>query len=265
MGQNLSINQSSYENVSNQVSQISNEECINFCSNDTNFIVNQTGGDIGNLKIGQGCFINSPSCVLKASLDTELINTLSNIQKSEISTPGGIFGALDQLASIGNSESIDESNYQNIVNQSTQQMNSLCMNHVDVGGTIVYNISGGRVKNLILGKKGQISKSRCVIDNMSKFYAQNSETNEQTAKIEKTAIGAGLLLIILIIIIGLVSKHHKKHKPGDGAFSEDVSFGKQDSILDDVKALQLLNETPSAPPPLYEPSAPPPTYKAAMG
>jgi len=241
MGPRYSITQNNYQDVSNQISQISNEECINFCSNNTDIIVNQTGGDIGNLKIGEGCFINSPSCILKASLDSSIVNTLASEQASSISNPGGIFGALEDLASAGSSENITESNYQFITNQATQQMNSLCMNHVESGGTITYNISEGRVKNLVLGKKDQITKSKCVIDNMSKFYAQNNESNKQTAKIATAGIGAGLILIILIIIIGLASKHHKKHNLGSEADSESITFGKDDSILDEVDALKALN------------------------
>lgn len=211
MGLTLSINQSDIQNTQNKISQISNEECINYCTNDSNIKINISGSEGGNIDIGGACFIDSPSCILKSSLDGDLINTLSNKQSGNITDAGGIFSALDALARIGGGDNINQNNYQNITNEITQQMNSLCNTFETVGGDITLNIDGSKFRNLTVGKTGKISKSQCVIDNMSKFYVQNNETNEQKAKITRMGMGLIILAIILIIIIIMFSHHHKSH------------------------------------------------------
>jgi hypothetical protein len=215
MGLSLSIQENSVENVSNQISQLSNEYCINFCTNDTSITLNIDNSEIGNIKIDTACFVDSASCNLKSSLDSTLINSLSNFQKGDITDLSGPFTFLDALARIGGGDNIDLNNYQNISNESTQQMNSICQTNATSTGPILINLDNDKVENLIVDKKAGISKSNCVIDNMSKFYAQNSEKNSQVATITRAGILAILALIIAIAIVIKLLTHHSSHNNND--------------------------------------------------
>jgi len=225
----MSINQSNYQETSNQISQISNEECINYVTNDTEIVVNIDGGSYGNIDISAIALLNSPSCILKASLDSSLINTLSNKQSAQITDMAGLFTALDALARIGGSDSISQSNYQKIMNESTQQLNSLCKNYSGAEEPIILNLTDAKVRNINIKKLAESNKSDCVINNMVKSYISNNETNDQTAKITRMGIMAIILLIIIIIIIGVVMRHHKKHKKADASDSSSISFGNDDT------------------------------------
>ena len=229
MGLSMSINQSNYQETSNQISQISNEECINYVTNDTEIVVNIDGGSYGNIDISAIALLNSPSCILKASLDSSLINTLSNKQSAQITDMAGLFTALDALARIGGSDSISQSNYQKIMNESTQQLNSLCKNYSGAEEPIILNLTDTKVRNINIKKLAESNKSDCVINNMVKSYISNNETNDQTAKITRMGIMAIILLIIIIIIIGVVMRHHKKHKKADASDSSSISFGNDDT------------------------------------
>lgn len=210
MGGQLSINQNNYQVTSNKISQISNEECINYCDNTSDINTTIINSNIGLAKIGGVCLVDSPSCVLKAALDTDLINKLSNTQSASIADLTGIFSFLNNLTSAG--DTINQSNYQGITNEATQQMNSLCLNTATVGGTISTLVVGSKVKELDIGKTGHTTKSNCVIDNMSRFYAQNDETNDQSAKITRMSMIILIIIFILIIIVVLHSLKHKNHK-----------------------------------------------------
>jgi len=209
MGQNTSINLSSYQETANDISQISNEQCINLCTDSANINVSITNSDVGNLTIKEGCFINSPSCVLKASLDSTLINKLSSTQDASITS--GLFAFLDDLAEIGSNKQISENSYQKTYNKVTQQLNSLCMTHNDTSGNIVVNINNAKVQNYLNDKTAEATKSSCIIDNMAKNYIENDLTNTQKASISTGTIGLGMLLLLAIVAI-IVMTHRKKHK-----------------------------------------------------
>lgn len=226
MGSTLSINQSNYQNVSNQISQISNEECINYVTNDTNIITNIKDSTFGNIEISEIALLNSPSCILKASLDSQLVNTLASSQTGDITDISGLFTFLDSLT--GSADGINQDNYQNIVNESTQQMNSLCLNYAVTQGSIINNIEDSKARNLIITSNATSDKSKCVIDNMTKSYISNSEDNSQTAKITKMGILALLIIGIIVVAIVFVIVHHKKHGDADKN-AESLNFGKDDT------------------------------------
>ena len=257
MGLSLSIEQSSYEKVSTDISQISNEECINYVSNNAQIITNIDDSTIGNLEITEAAFLNSPSCILKASLDSSLINTLSNKQSAQITDIAGLFTALDALTRIGGSDDINQSNYQFISNEVTQQMNSLCANYSTTQGAIINNIEGSKVRNVIITSNAQSDKSSCIIDNMTKSYISNNESNDQTAKITRMGIMALILILLLVGALIFIMKHHKKHKDADAKDSESISFGNDDTG-ELAEALFNNNIVPSAP----RAQNPPPPYKA---
>ena len=229
MGLSLSIEQSNYQNTSNQISQISNEECINYVTDGTEIIVNIDGGTYGNIEINDIALLNSPSCILKASLDSDLINKLSSKQNADITDIAGLFTALDALARIGGGDDISQDNYQNIMNEATQQMNSLCLNYTESSKPIILSLEDAKVRNLVVNKTAESSKSNCVIDNMSKMYISNDESNDQTAKITRFGIGMILALAALILALGFVFHHHRKHGLGDQNDSEKISFGSDDT------------------------------------
>jgi len=229
MGLSLSINQSNYQETSNQISQISNEECINYVTNDTEIVMDIDGGTYGNIDISVIALLNSPSCILKASLDSSLINTLSNKQSAQITDMAGLFTALDALARIGGSDSISQSNYQKIMNESTQQLNSLCKNYTGAEEPIILNFTDAKIRNINIKKLAQSNKSDCVINNMVKSYISNNESNDQTAKITRMGIMGIILVVIIIIIIGVVMRHHKNHKKADASDSSSISFGNDDT------------------------------------
>jgi len=257
MGLSLSIEQSNYQETNNQISQISNEECINFVTNNAEIITNIDGSTIGNLEITEAAFLNSPSCILKASLDSSLINTLSNKQSAQITDMAGLFTALDALARIGGSDDISQSNYQIISNESTQQMNSLCNNYATSQGAIINNIEDSKIRNVIINSNSESDKSSCIIDNMSKSYISNNESNDQSAKITRMGILAILLMLLLVGALAFIMKHHKKHKSADAKDSNSISFGNDDTgeLAEALFNDKTVPKTPNA-------GIPSPRYKA---
>lgn len=230
MGPSLSINQSNYETVSNQISQISNEECINYVTDDTTIITNIKDSTFGNIEISEIALLNSPSCILKASLDSELINTLSSTQTANITDIAGLFTSLDNLTRLGSSDDITQNNYENITNESTQQMNSLCLNYSVTQGSIITNISDTKARNLIIQAKAISDKSSCIIDNVTKSYISNNESNDQSAKITRAGILALVLVAVILAVMGFIIFHHKKHKKGvKSSDSDSISFGNDDT------------------------------------
>lgn len=210
MGGNQSINQTNVQTVSNKISQVSNEQCLNLCLNEGDINIKIIDSDVGNITIQKGCAINSSSCVLKAALDTDLINDLSSSQDSRQTELQGPFTVLTELLGGGN-QTVNQNNYQAISNESSQQMNSLCRTSAISSNPIVVDIEQSKVKNLNIDNMDQINKSQCVIDNMSKFYAQNSESNSQSA--HQTQAGLLSLIIIAIVIIAVVflATRHRHH------------------------------------------------------
>lgn len=213
MGLSLSITQNDEQSISNQISQISNEQCINVCTNDGSIDIDISGGKVEGINITDACFINSASCNLKSSLDSKLINSLSSKQKGDITDISGLFTLFDDLARIGGADDITQNNYQDISNQATQQMNSICLTPATENRPVVIDISGGNTGFINIDNSATISKSQCVIDNVSKFYAQNSEVNDQTAKILRFGIGLILALLAVLILAAFILHHHRnQHK-----------------------------------------------------
>lgn len=222
MGANLSITQNSYEDVTNQLTQISNEECINFCSDSSNFTIVLDGGEYGNITADSICVINSASCNLKAALDGTLINSLSNRQKGDIEDQGGLFALLGALADIGSADDINQNNYQNIMNEATQQLNSICQTSDANNNNYSFIAKNAKVRNVNLTSKANISKSQCIIDNMSKFYASNNESNDQSATISKTGMFLLILIILLLVIIVIYgAKHNQRKKSAEEKLLEE--------------------------------------------
>lgn len=199
-GSQSTISQNNYQSISNVMQQISNQQCINSCtaiSNINFFAENSTFNDISNIT---SCQINSSSCILKSALDTQLLNSLASTQSGSITEIEGIFTLLQSL--LGDDANITQNNYQSIMNEVTQVVNNTCRTDPTSTDSSNYIFQSDIVEgNVTLGAVAGNTKASCVLQNMSNIYANNSETNSQTASISKID---GLTLIILAIIAAVL-------------------------------------------------------------
>ena len=209
MGQSYSIYQKSFEGIENNVSQISNQSCVNLCatSGQLNEIKLSGGNVYGTVSINTGCIISGASCILKSSLDDTLINQQTNKQKGSYSEEDGPFGTLEALAEIGSSTKINQSNYQQITNNITQTMNSLCANKNDnfSQNNIIDASNENIYGNVSINSIHRVSTSKCISTNMAKNYVDNSQTNDQVATIAKTSCIASIISsIVSILVLGAI-------------------------------------------------------------
>ena len=221
MGQSTSIIQNSSQNISNSITQISQANCVNACivgNNKTDIELINTI-DNGGLNSTQACFISGASRVLKSSLDSSLINSQASTQKGSILDKQNIFDLFNELATIGSSDDINQSNYQSISNDVTQIINSTCQNPSEVTNNSLTLLSENSVINggINLTQKGSNTNSQCIINNMTKNYVSNSQTNSQSASIKKGAcigsLGGIVGILILILAFKLLTHDSKKQKP----------------------------------------------------
>lgn len=222
MGQQTSIFQSDFQSINNDILQQSKSTCVNVCLNDftTNKISISNSDVSGTVEIKNGCVITGASCILKSTLDNSIINDQKNQMSANITQVAGLFTILNNLATIGSKDEINQNNYQEITNETTQSLNSVCnfrneensnINVIDVDND---NISG----NIIIDGQQIISNSQCTQTNGIKNYIQNKQSNSMTAKIEKTGCCAGIIgtvVIVIIIILGGGMILHMGKKKGD--------------------------------------------------
>lgn len=200
-GSQSNISQNNYQQISNIMQQISNQQCVNSCtiSSDLNLTAVDTTfeGDISN---SISCQINSSSCVLKSSLSTSLVNKLASTQSGSVTELEGLFTLLQSLT--GDNSNINQNNYQSIMNEVTQTVNNTCRNDPTNNSSTSLNFQGDTIEgNVSLNEIAGSSKAQCVLQNMSSIYANNSETNSQTASISKIS---GLIAAILAIVVAVV-------------------------------------------------------------
>lgn len=211
MGQNQSILQSNSMQVENNISQISNEKCVNLCvqGGDTTVVVrNSTVGNITNETL---CAINGASCTLKSTLTDSVTNILTNTQNAKLKDEEDPSNFLNTLAEMGESQDISQSNAQRVVNNITQQMNSVCMNKsMNSGNTQIHviNAKAGNINNV---SKGNVSNTNCIIANMATNTTSNSLTNSQTASIVKEGMFGSFGFLLIIAAVVLLHKHKKQH------------------------------------------------------
>jgi hypothetical protein len=222
MGQGNSIFQSSYQSINNDILQSSKSYCVNVCIDDLS--VNRINVDnstvSGTVNIKTGCIVTGASCNLKSALDNTVINKQKNQMSSEISETAGLFTILNNLATIGEQNDINQQNYQNITNDTTQSLLSVCnfrsetSNNVNIIDIDNSNITG----KLELDAQNVISNTKCTQVNTIKNYIQNSQSNSMTAKIEKTGccatiFGSLFFLIIAMVVLKLLADHKKNTAP----------------------------------------------------
>ena len=221
MGQSTSIFQSSSQDISNQIAQISNENCVNSCiagNNKTDLEFRNSTLD-GNVNVTNACFISGSSCILKSSLDSSLINNQSSTQKGSILDKQNLFDLFNEFATIGSSDSINQSNFQSISNEITQIINSTCQNPTEVSNNSTTQLyDNTTVKgSIIITNQGANTNSQCIINNMTKSYVSNSQTNSQSASIKKGAclgaMGGIIGILVLVLAFKLLTHDSKKQKP----------------------------------------------------
>lgn len=211
MGANQSnISQYNYQDISNIINQISNQQCINSCTASTNIDFSAVDttfeGDITNQTV---CQINSSSCILKSSLDTTLLNSLSSTQTGSVTELEGIFTLLQSL--IGDSTNINQNNYQSIINEVTQTVNNTCRTDPTSTESVNLSFDAGVVEgNININAIASSTKANCVLQNISSVYANNSEANSQSAAISKidgmtlVLLAIVAVVIIIVLVLGIV-------------------------------------------------------------
>lgn len=229
MGGGLSIEQADTQNISNKISQSSIEQCSIANTASQNININATGGSLNNDNFKNGILSNNTSCALKASFSTTLLNNLNNTQgATQIDIPG-IFTILNSLA--GNKDDINQSNAQNISNEATQAMNSLCQNNDTAPQVINIDTKGANINNTTFGNFVKSNKFSCTLTNMAAFYAQNSETNSQSAVQVQIDSMVFIAIIIAIAVIAVAAIKYGSKKKGNNNNSNDRSDNK---LIDDI-------------------------------
>lgn len=216
MGQGNSIFQSSYQNVNNDILQSSKSYCVNVCVDDFNLnkIIVDNSTVSGDITIKTGCIVTGASCSLKSSLDNTVINKQKNQMSANITETAGLLTILNNLSTIGEQDDITQENYQNITNDTTQSLLSVCnfrsetSNNVNIIDVENSNITG----KISLDSQTVVSNTKCTQVNSAKNYIENSQTNTMVAKIEKTGCCASIFsslfsLIFFMIALKLLASH----------------------------------------------------------
>jgi hypothetical protein len=239
MGQNQSITQSNTQQTINNISQISNEKCVNLCLNESSFKIDIEGSKTGNINVGEACAINGTSCVLKAAFSQTLVNKLANVQKGSVSDEEDFSNFLNTLAEAGSNQSVDQNNYQAVTNNSTQQLNGLCMNKAENSGKpVVLKIINDKTGNINLSNTQQVSNTQCTITNTGTASVTNDLSNSQSASLTREGMFGGMMLIAAIVAVALILRHKKtKNKQ-----MNELLRAKAKNLNTDTKILKHYSE-----------------------
>ena len=107
------------QSITNSINNISNENCIQTCTSKTSDIDIDIEGStlMGDINVSSICSILGSSCVLKASLSTDLHNTQKSKQNGTLLDEQDPLNILGDL--FGDSASITENSNQSIANRVT--------------------------------------------------------------------------------------------------------------------------------------------------
>ena len=193
--------------ISNQINNVSNENCITACDSDvSNINMLIENSDIeGNINISAVCSVIGSSCILKAALSNSVQNTQKNSQSAEAMQES------DPLSwfSSSTSDQQEDSN-QSTANRVSNIINSTCQNNStsNVDGINIELIGDKVGGNVNVNSAGSVSKSQCILDNASRTTLANDQSNSQTAKVmQGSALLFGIIavvIVIVVIMIGLV-------------------------------------------------------------
>jgi len=214
MGSSQSVNNKSYQDIKNAITQISEQHCINVVRNASEINLTFVNTIARDITITSAVFINGASCNLKASLSSDILNELTNVQKGEVENETGLKTDIfpwqslaSVLSNLGSSMDVTNENYQQVVNQVTQILNSSCQNKVlNEDAPINQVFEGSKLRDLNVNAELEISNTNCSIENFVKSLSKNDLSNDQDATVKKSVGSLGALggIILIIIIIALL-------------------------------------------------------------
>lgn len=191
----------STQKVTNTMIQSSRQLCDATCNNNlSNTTIIVSGGE-GDIDITQQCAIDNITCIMGASFDAQLENTLeSMLTQSATAMSAGFnmnFAATNQNTNLN----------QYITNSTTQLMDSSCnftaSNNIDN----LYFFVEDRDGNINISQSATISNSSCNMDNVAKntVYNAASASADQESKISQLgAMGMIMVVIIIMVILGAI-------------------------------------------------------------
>lgn len=216
MGNYSSIINSDTQKISTNITQISTENCLNTClqaNNQLNITIIGTTLN-GDINFSEACYINGASCILKAAVSNSLINDQTSKQKGNIKDEEDPFDFLADF--IPSSNQINQSNFQSIADNITQMVNSTCQNSTDISDNDLNITFEGDIVNgnVNLNLAGSSTNSKCIINNMTKNYVDNSQYSSQTASIvrESCLAGLGVFLGLILLLVAAKALFHDSHK-----------------------------------------------------
>ena len=206
MGSNISITQKNYQETKNNIVQKSIQHCVNTCTTTAgiDFICRRCVID-GSVTLGRRCYVTGNSCNLKAAMDSTLLNTQKSEQDATIAG-GDMFdvgGMLDTI--LGSKKSVTQENYQLIANYVSQTMETICGNKSEANSEQnFYDFTDAIVRGSVSNTTEEnISYNNCISENLGFSYAENSQANDQSARIEGSRCGDALAGVLGIIVIAI--------------------------------------------------------------
>ena len=202
MGQSNSITQSSYEDTENQINQISHQTCTTTCLADINSSVTITNSKNVNISLKDGCFITGSSCTLKSTLNNSLTNTQTDQEKSSIKSGSDILPVINF-----GSNNVNEQNYQQIANEVTQDINSLCQLNSESNINKPIVVDNDMNVNYNTSTESNITNQQCIVENAASSKVANSQSNTMSASIVGVDCLSAIMNSVGVIVImgGLVS------------------------------------------------------------
>lgn len=194
----------STEEITNQINNVSNENCITACDSsisNIDMVIEDTTIE-GNVNISAVCNILGASCILKAAMSNSIQNTQKNKQLAETLQSGS---PLLLFSTQNNTQS--ESNNQDISNRVSNIMNSTCQNNstTSVDGVNVELIGDTIGGNLNINSDGNINKSSCILNNVARTTLANDQTNSQTAKaLQGSPLLFAMLAVVIVIVVVMI-------------------------------------------------------------
>lgn len=202
-GQSISESMVSTQTIVNDINNISQENCINSCTNDIEdvkavFIDTTMSG----FNIETRCNIVGASCILKASLTNDLHNKQKTIQSGKSlqeSDPFSLMGNLFGGENIG----INEASNEATINRITNIMNSTCEQNTatEISDIDIEFIGDNVTGDINILASSSITKSSCMLDNMARNIVANDQATDQS---EKAMQGSPILYAIIGVVLCVV-------------------------------------------------------------
>ena len=247
-GGGLKIDQTNFQSTSSKVITSSNSNCSKaiVASTDINIVANNS--TLNNDKAGNAILSNSVSCVEKATLTTDITNSLKDKSKAtQVDVPGP-FTVLEDL--LGAGDDINQNNSQIIANQASQMINSLCQNNETTPLKVSLILNNTSLTDVNFSNYIRNNKFNCVIDNMASFYAQNDESNTMEATQVRMSMFIFIALIIAIAVVAVAAIRYGFKSKGKN--NDSLNLGT--TINSVVKPPPTQAKPPTIPNPAFKPS-----------